>query len=118
MTTALDVAIAHMALDIAIAHITHTRARHRAVEDVLTLAAVLTRVHEVEGGLEKWLARALEPKHELIAIVSYDDRELAKRAGFKWDAERKVWSRKVGESRVEAFCAELPFRVQGRSLAA
>lgn len=82
---------------------------HRALEDCLTLAAVLTRVHEIEGGLDAWIARAVEPKIEIIACVSYDDRELAKRAGFGWEPARKVWTRRVGASRVETFRAGLPF---------
>lgn len=85
---------------------------HRAIEDCLTLAAVLSRVHELEGGLKDWLARALEPKREVIACVSYDDRQLAKDAGFGWDGARKLWTRNVRLSQVETFCGALPFRTR------
>lgn len=85
---------------------------HRALEDCLTLAQVLQRVHELEGGLDGWLARALEPKREVIALVSYDDREKAKSAGFRWVPERKVWARKVRVSQVQKFCASLGFRTR------
>lgn len=85
---------------------------HRAIEDCLTLADVLTRVHEIEGGLDGWLARALEPKVEVVACVSYDDRQLAKDAGFEWNPNRKVWAKKVGESRVDAFRERLTFRTR------
>ena len=50
-------------------------------------------------------------KVELIAQVSYDDRELAKRAGFRWDGERKVWAKWIGESRIYDFTKGLPFAV-------
>lgn len=90
---------------------------HRAIEDCLTLAAVLARVHEIEGGLDGWLARAREPKHEVIALVSYDDRQLAKDAGFRWDPDRKVWSKLVRESVLDEYCGSLPFRVRGRKAA-
>lgn len=100
-------------VNIALAYGLGVSRAHRAIEDCLTLAAVLSRVAEVEGGLEDWLFRATEPRRELIARVSYDDRELAKQAGFRWDAERRVWARAVGESRLEAFLAGLPFQVTG-----
>lgn len=96
-------------VNIALAYGLGVSRAHRAIEDCLLLAALLGRVHEVESGLEAWLFRATEPKRELIACVSYDDRELAKRAGFRWDGERKVWAKSVGESRVEVFAAGLPF---------
>lgn len=86
---------------------------HRAIEDCLTLAAVLQRVHELEGGLDAWLARALESKRELVAIVSFEQKDLAKQAGFQWDPARKLWTRKVGESRAAAFAEGLPFKVRG-----
>lgn len=105
-------------ISIALAYGVGVSRAHRAIEDCLTLAAVLGRVAEIEGGLGAWLARALEPKRELIACVSYDDRELAKAAGFRWDSDRRVWARCVGESRVEAFCAGLGFRVTGAAQAA
>lgn len=82
---------------------------HRAIEDCLTLAAVLSRVHALEGGLEDWLARALEPRVELAADVSYDGRQLAKDRGFTWDPDRKLWVKRVRESQVETLRAEWPF---------
>lgn len=87
---------------------------HRAIEDCLTLAALLSRVHELEGGLEDWLERAREPKVELVAQVSYARRQLAKDAGFRWmgDNERpagKAWVRDVRVSRVEEVRAGLTF---------
>lgn len=82
---------------------------HRAIEDCLTLAAVLSRVHQVEGGLEDWLRRALEPRVELIAQVHYRDRQLAKDAGFRWDGDRKLWVKQVRKSKVKAYRRELSF---------
>lgn len=82
---------------------------HRAIEDVLTLAAILSRVHELEGGLGGWIGRAIEPKREVVAMVSYDDREKAKSAGFRWEPGRKLWVRNVRASQVEAYRAGLGF---------
>jgi DNA polymerase-3 subunit epsilon len=85
---------------------------HRAIDDCLTLAAVLSRVHEIEGGLDAWIARAVEPRIEVHALVSYDDRELAKHAGFRWDADRKVWWRRVRVSQLGAARAGFGFRTR------
>lgn len=85
---------------------------HRALEDCLTLAAVLARVHEIEHGLEAWIARALEPKTEVIACVSYADREKAKSAGFRWDPERKLWVRPVRVSQLAEYRGSLPFKTR------
>ena len=86
---------------------------HRALEDCLTLAAIFERIYELEGGgLDRWITEAISPKVELIAKVSYDDRQLAKDAGFTWDGTRKVWCRDVRAVAVESFVARLPFDVR------
>ncbi|MBV8883085.1 MAG: hypothetical protein JO235_03670 [Chroococcidiopsidaceae cyanobacterium CP_BM_RX_35] len=48
---------------------------------------------------------ALRPKAVFKALVAYEDRELAKQAGFKWYPERKFWERKmtVEDARELAF---------------
>ncbi len=68
---------------------------HRAIEDCLTLAAILGRVHELEDGLDGWL-----------------DRQLAKDARFGWDGARKLWIKNVRESQVAGFCAAQPFKTR------
>lgn len=81
---------------------------HRAIEDCLTLAAVLTRVAEIEGGLDAWLFRATEPKRELAIELPTDANQCAKDAGFRWDGERTLWVRRVAESRADEFITGLP----------
>lgn len=82
---------------------------HRAIEDCLTLAAILSKVHALEGGLEGWIERALEPRVEVRARVSYSERQRAKDYGFTWDPERKIWTKRVRESRVDAYRGEVTF---------
>lgn len=82
---------------------------HRAIEDVLTLAAVLTRVHEIEGGLDAWLARATEARVTLCADVPKDDNDVAKEAGFRWDRDASEWRKAVRVSQLEAKRAAWPF---------
>ncbi len=71
---------------------------HRALTDCIYLAEVFKRCSE----LEKLLIRALEPKVLFRAEISYDDRLLAKNAGFRWnDAIKGAWSRKMSRRDME-----------------
>ncbi|WP_269610004.1 3'-5' exonuclease [Prochlorococcus marinus] len=71
---------------------------HRALTDCIYLAEVFKRCSE----LEKLLIRALEPKVLFRAEISYEDRLLAKNAGFRWnDAIKGAWSRKMSRRDME-----------------
>jgi hypothetical protein len=46
------------------------------------------------------------------ALVSYDDRELAKKAGFRWNKEVKQWQKKLPcDTPIEAT-KQRPFRIR------
>ena len=78
---------------------------HRALTDCIYLAEVFKRCTE----LEKLLIRALEPKVLVRAEISYDERHLAKRVGFRWnDPIKGAWSRKM--SRRDMQKLEFPVR--------
>ena len=71
---------------------------HRALTDCIYLAEVFKRCTE----LEKLLIRALEPKVLVRAEISYDERHLAKKAGFGWnDPIKGAWSRKMSRRDME-----------------
>ncbi len=71
---------------------------HRALTDCIYLAEVFKRC----GELEKLLIRALEPKVLIRADISYDNRHLAKNAGFRWnDPIKGAWSRKMSRRDME-----------------
>ena len=56
----------------------------------------MSEVFKRSNELEKLLIRALEPKVLIRAEISYDERHLAKNAGFRWnDAIKGSWSRKM-----------------------
>jgi DNA polymerase-3 subunit epsilon len=77
-------------------------AAHRALTDCIYLAQVFERCDDLAGLLEQ----AMEPKFLYAALVSYDDRQLAKDAGFAWnDPVPKTWTRRLTESEA----AKLPF---------
>lgn len=79
---------------------------HRALTDCNLIARLLTRCHELGTDLNALLAPGLEPRALYQALVSYDDRDKARAAGFKWLAERKQWQRKLSQREVES----LPFK--------
>jgi len=81
---------------LALAHDLGVSHAHRAAVDCDLLARLLTRVHELGVDLGPFLERGLRPKAQFQAMVSYDDRELAKTAGFKWNEDgSRRWLRKM-----------------------
>ena len=84
--------------DLALAYGVPVWNAHRALTDCIYLAEVFKRCCE----LEKLLIRALEPKVLIRAEISYDQRHLAKNAGFRWnDAIKGAWSRKMSRRDME-----------------
>ena len=89
--------------DLALAYGVPVWNAHRALTDCIYLAEVFKRCTE----LEQLLVRALEPKVLIRAEISYEERYLAKNAGFRWnDAIKGAWSRKM--SRREIRKLEFP----------
>ena len=78
-------------------------AAHRALTDCQLIAMLFDRASD----LPSLVAMASQPKYLYRAHVSYNDRSLAKEAGFRWNSKAKIWSRKLGEREVES----LPFAV-------
>lgn len=106
--TALGMSLVGLALahDLGVSH------AHRALTDCDLLSRLLTRAQELGTDLGKMLARGMRPKCEAIAMVSYDEREKAKTAGFSWDPGRRVWFRRMAIEDVAA----LPFPVRQEAL--
>jgi DNA polymerase-3 subunit epsilon len=76
---------------------------HRALTDCQLIAAIFDRVGAEFNGIGTFLERAIkrskEPPIIVVANVSYDDRELAKKQGFIWNKyiERK-WAKQIKRS--------------------
>jgi DNA polymerase III subunit epsilon len=77
---------------------------HRALTDCQLIAALFDRMDDLEGMINK----ADRPKALYKALVSYDKKDLAKTAGFKWNAEKKIWTRRMAT----ADTLKLQFPVQ------
>ena len=78
---------------------------HRALSDCYYISEVFKKI----DNLEDVLLKATEPKYLYKAIVSYEDRSLAKNAGFRWNSPvQGAWTRKLSE----AEATELDFKVE------
>ncbi len=90
--------------DLALAYGVPVWAAHRALTDCIYLVQVFQRCDELEALLQA----ALEPRRLVRARLSYDERQLAKEAGFRWNEPvPKAWSRRLSERELAA----LPFPV-------
>jgi len=98
---------------IALAHGIGVASAHRAMADCDTISRLLTRVHEMGVDLEQLVARAMRPKVLVRALVSYDDRQLAKDHHFVWSVppgyKKEVWNREYPEG---AIPTDLPFKTK------
>jgi hypothetical protein len=65
---------------------------HRALFDVMTMLNVLSAYE-----LPKVIENALCPKIEIMAHVLYENREKAKKLGYRW--ENRLWSKVIRENR-------------------
>ncbi len=90
--------------DLAIAHEVPVWTAHRALTDCIYLVEVLRRCID----LETLLKRALEPRSLVKALVSYDQRNLAKDAGFRWnDPVKGSWTRRLSKREIEVLSFEV-----------
>jgi DNA polymerase-3 subunit epsilon len=89
---------------LALAHGVPVWAAHRALTDCIYLAQVFERCEDLEAILQS----ALLPRFTYQAVVSYDEKELAKQAGFSWNNAQKRWLKRM----TEAEAGELSFAVK------
>ena len=65
---------------------------HRALSDCFYISEVFKKCHN----LEELLLKATEPRFLYKALVSYEERYLAKNAGFRWNTPVEgAWSKKL-----------------------
>ena len=78
---------------------------HRALSDCFYISEVFKKCDD----LERILIKAAEPRFLYKALVSYEERTLAKNAGFRWNVPVEgAWSRKLTAEEAN----ELNFEVQ------
>lgn len=91
-------------LELAAAHEIGIYGTHRALTDCQLIAALFDRMEN----LPAMFAEALRPKAVFKALVTYYEREQAKKEGFKWIPQRKSWERKMAIEDSK----KLPFQVE------
>lgn len=79
---------------------------HRAVSDVLAMFKILDR-YDIDAVIE----RAKTPNVHVRAVVSYDDRLLAKERGYHWKPDLKLWVKPLKATEVAAEKEAAPFPV-------
>lgn len=87
-------------VSLALAHGIGVSTAHRALTDCLIIAEIFNRLPSFGWNLADVLERASRPKALFVALVSYEQRQLAKDAGFQWNDERhpkypKTWTRRM-----------------------
>ena len=83
--------------DLALAYEVPVWSAHRALTDCIYLAEVFRRCPD----LEDLLNYGLEPRRLMKAQVSYDQRHLAKEAGFRWNEPIKgAWTKRLSEQEI------------------
>lgn len=100
----------HSLLDVALSlgvTVTHV---HRALSDVLLLIRLFERVTELGHDVGAMLEAAARRTVTVAAILDYRENNLARALGFRFDAERKRWIKRLAPD--ELATVEFPFRVQ------
>jgi len=82
--------------------------RHRALADVMLVCDLLTLAED----LDAQVLEALKPQSLFQALVSFDDRELAKKAGFRWNGPAKRWEKKMSSDTPQQPVEERPFPIR------
>lgn len=95
---------------IALAHGLGVSHAHRAMTDCDLISRLLTACAARGINIEAMLLRAMRPKATYRALVGYDNRQLAKDAGFRFEANTKRWLRSMAIE--DAQNASLPFPIK------
>lgn len=90
----------------ALAHGVPVFSAHRALPDVDTMVRTFQAVSRAGGDVAQMLRDAMKPKSRIIALVSYEEKDKAKAAGFKWNGVAKLWERNMRSEEA----AKLPFK--------
>ncbi|MBD2160401.1 3'-5' exonuclease [Limnothrix sp. FACHB-1083] len=87
---------------------------HRAGDDVRTLVACLDRLGDrLPAVVQGAITRTQSERVTVVALVGYDNRQLAKNAGFWWKDDRKQWIRQIRHCDLQSdWVKALPFDLQ------
>lgn len=95
-------------VSLALAHDLGVAQAHRATADVDMLARLFTRARELGADLVEMMRYGLLPRATYQALVSFDDKEKAKAAGFGWEPATKRWTKRL----VAGVQHDFPFQIR------
>jgi DNA polymerase-3 subunit epsilon len=93
-------------VNLVLAHGLGVATAHRAMADCEMIARLLSWTH-ARGALDSVMARAMRQRKRYVAHVSYDDRQLAKDAGFEWEPKTKRWIGELAEDEIGSYGFEV-----------
>ena len=93
---------------LALAHDVPVYSAHRAWADVDTLVRTFQAAQRMGWNVRDMVARSMRPKGFFKALVAYEEKDIAKNAGFRWEPENKQWTRTLFLDEVE----KLPFKTK------
>jgi DNA polymerase-3 subunit epsilon len=97
-------------IKVAVAHGVAVTHAHRALTDCFLIAHTLERIYEREGadGIRERFRLAMRPRSRCVAMTTYAQKEITKKAKFRWNADMKSWWKDV----VDEEISSLPFEVR------
>lgn len=93
-------------VNLALEHGIGVSSAHRALTDCELIAALFDRMPMYGQDLQAMFTHAARPKALFQSLQPFDRNAEAKAAGFKWDGEKKRWTRRMAIDDVAA----LPFK--------
>lgn len=103
--------LTHMAADLGVFM---SASKHRALIDVMLLFEVVSRLGH--AAFVDAFERALWPEWRVKAEVPFEQKELAKEAGFQWEPSKKMWLKDVKAKDEQSLLALFNFPVKHRRL--
>jgi DNA polymerase-3 subunit epsilon len=79
--------------------------QHRAVFDVMSMLRVAS-----EYDIKEIVQSSLSPMVILRAMVTYENKDLARARGYQWDSSLKEWRKMVKQFKVHKEISEAPFQ--------
>lgn len=77
----------------ALAHGVAVTSAHRAIHDCLLIARLFEAVPDIGERLKAAYEHAKLPKVRLVSLAPFEEKDIVKDHGFKWDPQRREWWR-------------------------
>lgn len=87
---------------------------HRALADVTMVANIFFKISNIEEQIKTTLIKKTKPLHKLVAITSYNEKDIVKNSGFRWDPKEKIWWKNVHADNedLNSLINTFPFKIR------